>query len=108
MVSENGVATGRPAGKNAEAGKGNGRRNGFAKDEKIHYGQVVPIEDVERILEFTNTVVRAACICRHVTLGREKRYCYGVSFGSDGGKIAEILRGLAGSFVNGPNTAGLW
>ena len=75
--------------------------------KKTHYGQVVPIEDIEKILGFTNSVVRVACICRHITLGREKRYCYGVSLGPDGGRLAEILRGLDGSFINGPNTAGL-
>ena len=74
---------------------------------KSHFGQVVPIEDIGRIFEFTNSVVRVACICRHVTLGKEKRYCYGVSLGPNGGKMAEILRGLDGSFLNGPHTAGL-
>jgi ferredoxin len=72
-----------------------------------HFGQVVPIEDVERIFGFVNSVVRLACICRHVTLGREKRYCYGVSLGPDGGRMAEIVRGLDGSFINGPEAGGL-
>jgi Pyruvate/2-oxoacid:ferredoxin oxidoreductase delta subunit len=77
------------------------------RQKKKHFGQVVPIEDVGRILEFTNSVVRVACICRHVTLGKEKRYCYGVSLGPNGGRMAEILAGLDGSFLNGPHTAGL-
>lgn len=77
------------------------------RQKKAHFGQVLPIEDVERIFEFTNSVVRVACICRHVTLGKEKRYCYGVSLGPNGGKMAEILRGLDGSFLNGPHAAGL-
>ncbi len=77
------------------------------RQKKVHFGQVLPIEDVGRILEFTNSVVRVECICRHVTLGKEKRYCYGVSMGPNGGRMAEILRGLDGSFLNGPNTAGL-
>jgi Pyruvate/2-oxoacid:ferredoxin oxidoreductase delta subunit len=78
-----------------------------ARQKKKHFGQVVPIEDVGRILEFTNSVVRVACICRHVTLGKEKRYCYGVSLGPNGGKMAGILAGLDKSFLNGPHTAGL-
>jgi Pyruvate/2-oxoacid:ferredoxin oxidoreductase delta subunit len=77
------------------------------RQKKSHFGQVVPIEDIERIFEFTNSVVRVACICRHVTLGKEKRYCYGASLGPNGGKMAEILRGLDGSFLNGPHAAGL-
>jgi Pyruvate/2-oxoacid:ferredoxin oxidoreductase delta subunit len=77
------------------------------RQKKRHFGQVIPIEDVERIFSFVNSVVRLACICRHVSIRREARYCYGLSLGPDGGKLAEYLRGLDASFVNGPNTAGL-
>ncbi|MHC4622641.1 MAG: 4Fe-4S binding protein [Planctomycetota bacterium] len=77
------------------------------KMKKLHYGQVVPIEDVERIFGFVNSIVRVACICRHITLGREKRYCYGVSLGPNGGKFGEIVRGLDLSFLNGPDTGGM-
>ncbi|MHC4344043.1 MAG: 4Fe-4S dicluster domain-containing protein [Planctomycetota bacterium] len=76
------------------------------KRKKVHYGQVVPIEDIERIFGFVNSVIRVACICRHVTLGKEKRYCYGVSIGPNGGKFGEIVRGLDESFLNGPEAAG--
>jgi len=75
--------------------------------KKVHYGQVVPIEDIERIFSFVGTIVRVACICRHLTLGKEVRYCYGVSLAPDGGKFGEIIRGLDKSFLNGPDTAGL-
>ncbi len=75
--------------------------------KKTHYGQVVPIEDIERVLDFVNSVVRVACYCRHITVGKEKRYCYAVSMGPGGGKFAEIMRGLDGSFVNGPDTGGM-
>jgi len=76
------------------------------KTKKVHYGQVVPIEDIEEIFGFVNSIVRVACICRHVTLGEEKRYCYGVSLGPNGGKLGEIIRGLDDSFLNGPDAAG--
>ena len=72
----------------------------------VHYGQVLPIEDVERIFGMMKSIVRTACICRHVTLGKEKRYCYGVSLSPDGGELAKIVRGLDKSFLNGPDTAG--
>jgi NAD-dependent dihydropyrimidine dehydrogenase PreA subunit len=75
--------------------------------KKVHYGQVVPIEDLERILHFANSVVRVACICRQVTLGQERRYCYGISLGPNGGRMGEILRGLDRSFLNGPDAAGV-
>ena len=76
--------------------------------KKEHYGQVVPIEDVERIFAFTNSIVRIACICRHTTVGREARFCYGVSLSPDGaGRFGEILRRLDQSFLAGPNTGGV-
>jgi ferredoxin len=73
--------------------------------KKNHYGQVVPIEEVEEILGFVNSVVRVACICRHVVLGEEKRYCYGISMGPDGGRMGEIMRGLETGFLSGPDTS---
>jgi ferredoxin len=75
--------------------------------KREHFGQVVPIEDIGEILSFTNSVIRMACICRHMVLGEEKRYCYGFSLSPDGGEFANILRGLDSSFLTGPDTAGL-
>jgi len=36
------------------------------KMKKVHYGQVVPIEDIEQIFGLVNSIVRVACICRSV------------------------------------------
>lgn len=77
------------------------------KYKKIYFGQVVPIEEVEKIFGFVNTINRVACICRHVKLGKEKRYCYGISLAPDGGEFAEIIRGLDQSFLSGPDDPGL-
>ena len=74
--------------------------------KKAHFGQVVPIEDIEQIFGFVNSIVRIACICRHVTLGSEKRYCYAVSIEPDGGKFGQIVRGLDSSFLGGPDVDG--
>jgi Pyruvate/2-oxoacid:ferredoxin oxidoreductase delta subunit len=74
--------------------------------KKVHFGQVVPIEEIEQIFGFTNSIVRVACVCRHATIGKEKRYCYGISLAPDGGKLAKIFRGLDNSFLKGPDTAG--
>jgi len=71
-----------------------------------HFGQVVPIEDVERIFEMMNSIVRIGCICRHVTLGQEKRYCYAISIAPNGGKLGQIVRGLDHTFLSGPDVAG--
>jgi Pyruvate/2-oxoacid:ferredoxin oxidoreductase delta subunit len=73
--------------------------------KKDHFGQVVPIEEIEQIFGFVSSIIRVACICRHVTLGEEKRYCYGVSLAPNGGKLGEILSGLDESFLSGPDTA---
>jgi len=70
--------------------------------KNIHFGQVIPIEDVERIFAFTTSIVRVACVCRRSTIGKEKRYCYGISLGPDGGKLLDIYRGVDASLASGP------
>jgi len=75
------------------------------KMKKVHFGQIVPFEDIEKIFDLTNSIVRVACLCRHVTLGEEKRYCYGISLSPEGGKFAEIIRGMDQSFFGGPDTS---
>jgi Pyruvate/2-oxoacid:ferredoxin oxidoreductase delta subunit len=76
------------------------------KMKKEHFGQVLPIEDVEQVFDFVTSIVRLACICRHVNLGKEKRYCYAVSMAPRGGKFVEILRGIDDSFLSGPDSVG--
>lgn len=45
-----------------------------------HFGQVVPLEDVEKIFELVSNVVRLPCVCRKVTTGDQNaRYCYGLN-----------------------------
>jgi Pyruvate/2-oxoacid:ferredoxin oxidoreductase delta subunit len=73
--------------------------------KKVHFGQVVPIEEIEQVFGFTNSIVRVACICRHATIGKEKRYCYGISLSPDGGKLMKIFDGVDNSFFRGPDTA---
>jgi NAD-dependent dihydropyrimidine dehydrogenase PreA subunit len=43
-----------------------------------HFGQIVPIEDIEKILAHFSSIVRLPCICRKITTGVEKRYCFGI------------------------------
>jgi ferredoxin len=76
------------------------------RQKRVHYGQVVPIEDLERILEFVNSVVRLPCICRKITLGKEKRYCYGVSLSPGGGEFSRLMKSLERSYLGGPDTSG--
>jgi ferredoxin len=48
------------------------------RSKKTHFGQILPMEDVENVLDNFNSVVRLECICRKVTTGEKKRYCFGI------------------------------
>jgi len=44
-----------------------------------HYGQVLPIEDVERVLDMADSITRMPCGCRFYSTGlTDKRYCFGL------------------------------
>jgi Pyruvate/2-oxoacid:ferredoxin oxidoreductase delta subunit len=75
--------------------------------KKTHFGQVIPIEDVEKIFKFVNTVTRITCMCRDVTMGKEHRFCYGLVLGPSGGPWDQFLKGLDGSFLGGPDMKGI-
>lgn len=75
--------------------------------KKIHYGQVVPIEDVERIFGFVTSIVRMVCWCRYSTVGAEQQCCYAISMAPQGGEFAKILREIDQSYLTGPDAAGL-
>jgi len=77
------------------------------RQKKTHFGQVLPIEDVERIFGFVNSVIRTACICRQANLGTEQRYCYGISMAPQGGEMRKIIEEIDVSYLTGPDTAGL-
>lgn len=85
-----------------------GLRRSITEKQKVrHFGQVVPIEDIEKILGFTTSVVRLACICRHVAFGPEHRYCYGISLAPGGGEMVKLLREIDPAYLIGPATGGL-
>lgn len=47
-----------------------------ATAKQYHFGQVVPLEDAEAIVERVQSITRIACICRSVTTGKnDARYC---------------------------------
>jgi ferredoxin len=77
------------------------------RQKKVHYGQVVPIEDVEHILDFVTSVVRLTCVCRYTTVGPEQRYCYAVSLAPNGGRQMQIIREIDAGYLTGPDTKGL-
>lgn len=74
------------------------------RHKKEHFGQVVPIEDVEAIFGIVNSIVRVPCVCRRVTVGKEVRYCLGI------GLLPEIVRKSRmadTSYESGPDTEGM-
>lgn len=52
-----------------------------AKEE--HFGQVVPIEDIQELVLKAKTVVRMPCACRWNSNKKEIRCCYGISYGPE-------------------------
>jgi len=67
-----------------------------------HWGQVIPIEDVEKILDITNSVTRIPCGCRMATTKKENRVCFLVSFDPRKLGLADIVDK---SYFGGPDTA---
>ena len=83
------------------------RRSLLRKQKIHHFGQVVPIEEIEKILGFVNSVVRLACVCRKMTVGTEQRFCYGVSLGAGEVELFKFIKGLDTAYFLGPETKGL-
>ena len=77
------------------------------RQKRVHFGQVVPLEDCEQIFESLGSIVRIACYCRHSTVGTEQRYCYCLSTAPEGGILADIIRDADMSYLTGPETSGL-
>ena len=67
-----------------------------------HWGQAIPVEDVEKVLSFTNSIVRIPCVCRKVTTGKEMRMCFLMSLNPKDIGMAEIVDR---SFFGGPDIA---
>jgi len=44
-----------------------------------HFGQVLPIEDVEEVIDMVDSITRMPCGCRFISTGKtDKRYCFGL------------------------------
>ncbi|NIM95845.1 MAG: 4Fe-4S dicluster domain-containing protein [Anaerolineales bacterium] len=56
----------------------------------VHFGQVLPIEDVEEVISIADSITRIPCGCRYYTTGKaDQRYCFGL--GID-------MRGILGKY----------
>ena len=50
-----------------------------ARHRVVHFGQVLPIEDVEQVIDMVDSITRMPCGCRFFTTGKtDKRYCFGL------------------------------
>lgn len=62
-----------------------------------HIGQVVPIEEVDHIIDMQSSIVRLPCECRRMTTGRaDARYCFGLGVDRRGvlGKYPDLSHSL--------------
>ncbi|MCX5686920.1 MAG: 4Fe-4S dicluster domain-containing protein [Candidatus Omnitrophica bacterium] len=67
-----------------------------------HWGQVIPIEDVQKILNITNSITRIPCICRMTTTGKESRVCFLLSINPEKVRPIDIVDK---SFFKGPDVS---
>jgi ferredoxin len=53
-----------------------------ARRKVVHFGQVLPIEDAEKVIDRVDSITRMPCGCRFIHTGQaDRRYCFG--FGLD-------------------------
>jgi NAD-dependent dihydropyrimidine dehydrogenase PreA subunit len=73
------------------------------KMKKVHFGQVIPLEDVEAILGIVGQVVRLPCVCREVLEKKQEAVCYLLAASPDKLGLREIIgrREEALPFVEG-------
>ena len=77
------------------------------RQKKVHFGQVLPIEDVEKVFGFVGNIVRLPCYCRYINLGTEQRFCYGISMAPQEGEMFKIIKEIDMDYLTGPDTSGL-
>jgi ferredoxin len=57
----------------------------IAKHRKVSFGQVLPIEDIEQVIDIADSITRFPCGCRFITTGKtDKRYCFGLGVDKQG------------------------
>jgi len=57
-------------------------REAYTQEMKsMHFGQILPLEEVAKVVSICNTAVRLPCGCRWAYNKQEARVCFGISFG---------------------------
>ena len=65
--------------------------------QTVHFGQVIPIEDVDQVFDQVESITRLPCGCRFISTGKtDKRYCFGLGIDKTGilGKFPEASASL--------------
>lgn len=57
----------------------------------VHYGQILPIEDVQSILAIVGEVVRLPCVCREVLEKKQEAVCYLLMASPDSLGLKELI-----------------
>lgn len=79
------------------------------EQQKIkHYGQVIPLEDLEKVFKSVKCIIRFACLCRYMYEDKKEfRSCYVLSSEENGGRMKEILDGLDAEYLYGEYVHGV-
>jgi NAD-dependent dihydropyrimidine dehydrogenase PreA subunit len=57
----------------------------FADEKAVHFGQVLPLKDVEEVLDLATSIARIPCGCRYLLTGKTNaRYCFGLGIDRSG------------------------
>jgi Pyruvate/2-oxoacid:ferredoxin oxidoreductase delta subunit len=74
------------------------------RQQRDHFGQVVPLEDLAQVMDLANSIVRIPCICRKMNKGRnDATYCFGL--GLDPEKMLGMKEAFLQTFQLGPEDA---
>jgi Pyruvate/2-oxoacid:ferredoxin oxidoreductase delta subunit len=73
----------------------------------MHFGQVLPMEDVEQIFSIVNNVVRLPCVCRAPRKIKEQRYCYGISLIPQNEAGQKVVNKAGSGYRSGPDNSRL-
>ncbi len=69
--------------------------------KRDHFGQPVPIEDCEQILDIASSIVQLPCVCRHFAKRPERGYCLAITVNPADGVLAEAFC----DYDDGPDTS---
>ena len=75
--------------------------------KNTHYGQVLPIEDVEQVFDIVNNVVRLECMCRKPRNVKEQRFCYGISLVPQDEEGQKVVNQPGSGFLSEDETLGM-